>query len=205
VIFFLLILIAGYFFVFKGKDSSSFPYKYPNANVILIVIDTLRADHLGCYGYQRNTSPVIDGLAKEGIIFKNTLAQSSWTKPGTASILSGLYPKNHGANTITDSLAEDVNLLPEILEQHGFRSYAFTSNSVVSEPVGFNQGYEKFFLLNEKVGRSTIHARSDMVNRTILPFIEKMQKRSKNFIYIHYMDPHEPYIPKEKNFQKPIR
>jgi arylsulfatase A-like enzyme len=110
---------------------------YPDANIILIVIDTLRADHLGCYGYRRDTSTEIEKLAAEGIIFKHMLAKSSWTWASTASILTGLYPRNHEANTKKDRLADEIYLLPEILEKHDYNSYAFVANGNASAGVGF--------------------------------------------------------------------
>jgi membrane-anchored protein YejM (alkaline phosphatase superfamily) len=196
---FLLIIGLVYLFVSNKKSKT-----YPNANVILIVVDTLRADHLGCYGYTRHTSPGIDRLANEGIIFKNMLAQSSWTRAGTASILAGLYPRNHGANTRNDSLAEEINLLPEILGKYGYDSYAFVANGNVGSAVGFNQGYKKFFRFRERIKEDpvNIHVRSNLVNETLLKFIQQLEHTSNNFIYVHYVDPHAPYIPGEKHFSK---
>jgi hypothetical protein len=197
----LLLIIGGIFLFIKGQKDDLASYKYPNANVILIVIDALRADHLGCYDYSRDTSPEIDKLAKEGIIFKNMLAQCSWTKPATASILTGLYPRSHGGDGGNRILAR-VNLLPEILSKHGYRSYAFVSNSFVSKSFGFDQGFEKFYFFQEKVEKSNsnIYVSSDEINRSISKFILQLKDTNKNFIYIHYMDPHYPYTPKEKYF-----
>ncbi|MGD2090140.1 MAG: sulfatase [Candidatus Aminicenantes bacterium] len=196
----LVLIISLVYLFFPSKKS----HTYPNANVILIIIDTLRADHLGCYGYARNTSPELDKLANEGIIFKNMMAQSSWTRPGTASILTGLYPKHHGANTRVDRLAEEINLLPEILGQHGYRSFAFLTNGNVGAVTGFSQGYTKFFYFKEKPKEvdPNIHVRSDLVNESLLKFIRQLEDTSRNFIYIHYSDTHEPHIPKEKNFSR---
>lgn len=186
----------------KKKNLSS--YKYPDANIILILIDTLRADHLGCYGYHRNTSPEIDKLANEGIIFKNMLAQTSWTRPGTASILTGLYPKNHGANTRDDTLAEEINLLSEILGKFGYTSYAYVANGNAGKNVGFNQGYEKFFQFQSDLNRpdQNIHVRSNELNDSLFKLIQQLENTTNNFIYVHYVDPHAPYIPKEKHFSR---
>jgi len=209
-IFLPLVLIIVYLFLsinhetnIKGNDDLN-SCKYPNVNVILIVIDTLRADHLGCYGYSRNTSPEIDKLSKEGIIFKNMVAQSSWTKPSTASILSGLYPKNHGAMTGKGRLPEEIHLLSEILRGYGYHSYAFVGNIHVSQAAGFNQGFKEFFYFQEKDVKvvPNIFVRSDELNNSLASFIRQLDDTSNNFIYIHYMDPHHPYLPKEKHFSK---
>lgn len=200
----LSLIIAGLLLLIKGQKNDSASNQYPNANIILIVIDALRADHLGCYGYSRDTSPEIDKLAKEGIIFKNMLAQSSWTKPATASILTGLYPKSHGASG-GNCIPGQVNLLPEILDKYGYRSYAFTANSFVSKAYGFDQGFGKFYFFQENVEKygSNIHIRSDQLSHSISKFILQLEDTNKNFIYIHYMDPHYPYTPKDKFFSHP--
>jgi hypothetical protein len=199
----LLLIISGIFLFIKGQKDDLASNKYPNANVILIVIDALRADHLGCYGYPREISPETDKLAKEGIIFKNMLAQSSWTKPATASILTGLYPKSHGASG-GNRIPEQVNLLPEILGKYGYRSYAFTANSFTSKAYGFDQGFGKFYFFQENVKKyeSNIHIRSDQLSHFISKFILQLEDTNKNFIYIHYMDPHYPYTPKDKFFSR---
>lgn len=196
----ILLIVGLFYFLFFYKKT----HTYPNANVILIVVDTLRADHLGCYGYIRNTSPGIDKIADEGIVFKNMVAQSSWTRAGTASILTGLYPKHHGANTRDDRLAEEISLLPEILGKHGYDSYGFVANGNAGAKVGFNQGYKEFFTFRERIKEDpvNIHVRSNMVNETLLKFIRKLEQPTNNFIYVHYVDPHAPYIPGEKHFSK---
>jgi arylsulfatase A-like enzyme len=172
--------------------------------VILIVIDTLRADHMSCYGYPRNTCPEIDALAKKGILFKNMLANTSWTRPGTASILTGLYPKNHRANTRDDNLAEEINLISEILSKNGYSSYAAVANGNCGAEVGFNQGYQTFTRCRKtkQIDKLNIHVRSDKVNTFVFDIIDNLSSKSNNFLYIHYVDPHAPYIPKEKVFSK---
>lgn len=197
----LLLIMGGIFLFIKGQKDDLASYKYPNANVILIVIDALRADHLGCYDYYRDTTREIDKLAKEGIIFENMFAQCSWTKPATASILTGLYPKSHGAGG-GNRIPGKVNLLPEILTKYGYRSYAFVSNSFVSETYGFDQGFGEFYFFQEKAIKSNpnIHVRSDELTQSVSKLILQLEDTNKNFIYIHYMDPHYPYTPKEKCF-----
>ncbi len=200
-----MILLGGLGFLATScKKEDAAAGRYPNANVILIVIDTLRADHLGCYGYSRNTSPFIDSLAEEGIIFQQMLAQTSWTRPGTASILTGLYPKHHGANTRDDLLAEEILLLPEILKKQGFHTAAFMTNVNTGQEQGFGQGFDEFFYFPAKLTRARrdIDSTSDRLNQVLLKHLRQLKQPDKNFIYIHYLDPHAPYMPVEKHFSK---
>ena len=166
----------------------------PDCNVILILVDTLRADHVGAYGYDRNTTPNIDKLAKEGVLFKNMLAQSSWTKPGTASILTGLHPKINKANAHKSKLSAENILLSEVLEENGYDTYAFITNTYVGSTSGFNQGYDKF------IDTELFSVAADKVNEAVIPIIENLEKTSKQFIYIHYLDPHYPYNSTEEFF-----
>ena len=88
-------------------------------NVILISLDCVRADHLGCYGYQRKTSPNIDALAEKGVLFEQAIAASFWTLPSHASMLTGLYPVNHGARA-KHKINESAAMLPQLLQAQGF-------------------------------------------------------------------------------------
>jgi hypothetical protein len=112
----------------------------PARNIILVSIDTLRADHLGCYGYERNTSPNIDRLAKEGIRFDNAIASSSWTLPSHASMFTGLDPQRHGAVHFgmcgNVRLEQDFDTLPELLWDHGYETAAFSGGGFVSHSCG---------------------------------------------------------------------
>ncbi len=90
----------------SGGASSGAP-----RNLILISVDTLRADHLGCYGYERETSPAIDALAEQGVVFENCLSTTGWTIPSHVSMLSGLYPRNHGVDGWEKRIPDDVPVL----------------------------------------------------------------------------------------------
>ncbi|PIN73858.1 hypothetical protein COV20_01960 [Candidatus Woesearchaeota archaeon CG10_big_fil_rev_8_21_14_0_10_45_16] len=198
----LLLFVSGGLLVFhlpgqnltSGAVAETRAYECSDCNVIFILIDTLRADHLPMYGYQRNTAPNLQALADNGIVFRNALAQSSWTKPATATYFTGLYPKNHQADTNERKLTEEKLLLPEILQDNGFNTHAFIANPAVGTTAGFNQGYDTF------IEKTYPDDYSDTLNGEIIPFIESLNKTSKQFIYLHYMDPHYPYEPREKNF-----
>lgn len=174
-------------------------YTCPDCNVVLILIDTLRPDHMGCYGYHRNTTPNIDNLAQEGILFKNHIAQSSWTKPATASILTGLYPKNHKANKRSHKLGDEVLMISEILKDNYFNTYAFIANLNAGPQFGFNQGYDLFhpFRMRDLTNKEYGSWPADEMRPTIFNVIEDMPNKTRNFILIHYNDPHTPYLPKE--------
>jgi len=117
-------------------------------NVAVIVIDTLRADHLSAQGYSRITSPNIDRIAQQGVFFENAISASSWTLPSHASLLSGRYPYEHGANDIKPGGTAFDNrypTLPELLAKHGYRTGAFSGNYLYfSGNLGFQRGFIHF-------------------------------------------------------------
>lgn len=111
-------------------------------NVLLITVDTLRADHLGCYGYERSTSPVIDTLAKEGIVFENCIAASSWTRPSTVSLLTGTFPPTHNQNELTSVLPPRTRMLPDAAGESGYRTAYVATNLLVCRASGFAQNVD---------------------------------------------------------------
>lgn len=130
-------------------------------NVLVLLIDTLRADHLGCYGYERPTSPNIDRLASEGTLFLEARSQSTWTKPSTASLFTGRYPSQHQAYLERSRLPESELLLPEALAQLGYRTAVFSGNPWVTPEWGFDQGVEHFHsVYDERFARVTLYMRT---------------------------------------------
>lgn len=117
----------------------------PGRNVILLVIDTLRADHLGTYGYDRPTSPELDRFGREGVVFEHAVSQAPWTKPSVASLLTGRYAHEHGVRAEHDALNPDVRTLARELREHGFHTAAFTSNPWITPEFGFDNGFDHFF------------------------------------------------------------
>ena len=98
-------------------------YSCPNCNLVLISMDTLRADHVGAYGYERPVTPNIDALAARGILFENAVAQSSWTRPSHLSMFTGLYPNEHGVRALVDRqrLPADIPTVASELARAGLR------------------------------------------------------------------------------------
>ncbi|MFB0518641.1 MAG: sulfatase [Acidobacteriota bacterium] len=119
----------------KGKDDVS---------IILISLDALRKDHLGCYGYSRDTSPNIDKIAAQGILFQNAISQSSWTLPSHASLLTSKYPSFHGAITSLDKLSSENITLSEILREKGYTTICFTETGWLNPAFGLDQGFDVF-------------------------------------------------------------
>jgi arylsulfatase A-like enzyme len=160
-------------------------------NVLLVLVDTLRADHLPCYGYERDTAPSICGLADRSLLFEQVTATSSWTKPSTASLLSGLYAKSHGALSESQPLPDDVTILPELLRARGYATHAFSGNGIVGPDWNFDQGYDGFVQFDDPVE----HIRSDTINARAVPFLRGLEEPF--FLFVHYVDPHDPYTPPE--------
>lgn len=191
-------------------------------NILLIGIDTMRADHLSCYGYGKNTSPNIDRLAGDGVQFRKAFAQSSWTKPGFATILTSLYPSSHRAIGKADRIPQGVTTLAEVLKGQGYITAGFADNVNVSEVFGFNQGFDYFLYLkpnyffraSEAAADLTVYEQlrlirerflaktkyvqnyyqsAEVVNRHVLAWLQA-NKDERMFLFVHYMDPHDPYF-----------
>lgn len=161
-------------------------------NVIIIVMDTMRADRLGCYGYHRPTSPSIDAFAASSTFYTHAFATSPWTLPTHGSLFTGKLPFEHGAYTYKDDrgevgeapLHEDHLTLAEVFRDEGYRTGAFVANDgYLSERYGFNQGFETYHV--ERVY-------ADVLNQRIASWLEA--GRSKPFfLWINYIDTHRVY------------
>jgi arylsulfatase A-like enzyme len=126
-------------------------------NVVLVLIDTLRADHLGCYGYSRPTSPHIDAFAKEGVQFLQNFSQSSWTKPATASLLTSHYPSMHQCYLEQQKLPETEVILPQMMKRAGYQTAVFSGNPWITPDYGFDRGVDHFFsTYDERFARVTL-------------------------------------------------
>ncbi len=206
VVFFIIALCCSIIFL---KDRSTFKentnHSFGNTNVLLITIDTLRSDHIGAYGYNRNITPTIDKLAKEGIRFKHAIAQAPYTAPSHASILTSTYPFVHNTRNMffqdsSGKKIEGVNYplthtnltLAEILKEEGYDTSAFVSGwTLTAKFSGLHQGfdvYEDNFDGEER--------KADKTNVLVKQWLEK-NYRKKFFLWIHYFDPHFPYSPPE--------
>jgi arylsulfatase A-like enzyme len=161
----------------------------PPPNVLLIGVDTLRPDHLGSYGYGRSTSPHIDGLADEGILFERAVSQCPWTLPSFASIMTSLYPSQHGAGLNMGDLGTGFPTMAEILADQGYATGAVVSSRVLSPEFGLNRGFAYY-----DVNRADEERRAPEVTSIALSWLDGVDGQPF-FLFVHYFDPHLPYAP----------
>ena len=161
------------------------------ASVVLITIDTLRADHLGCYGYSRPTSPHIDRLARQGILFEKASTSLPRTTQSIASILSGRYPKSHGARGLFSSVSQTNVMLAEILKDAGYATAAFVSNVFLQPGQGFEQGFDRY---DNPEGRWDGDSAAEVTSAALL-WLERRPAGKPFFLWVHYLDPHWTYAP----------
>ena len=163
-------------------------------SVILVVIDTLRRDHLSVYGYERPTSPFLERLATEATLFTRALSTSSWTKPSMMSLFTGLLPTEHGTEGENTRGSDELTLLTEIFADHGYETAAFSANPYVSRTFGFDQGFQVFELhATEAAGRPAEHYADAREVLTHARFWLDRRIDSPFFLYIHLMNVHGPY------------
>jgi len=165
----------------------------PGSNVILVTIDTLRADHLGCYGYERATSPRIDELAARSVVFERAVSTSSWTLPAHASLLTGLYPAEHGVQTDVNAMPASAVTLAELLGEHGYQTFAAVSHVYLSTRWGFDTGFDRF---DERVALGS--PQRPVATHIVDSAIEWLAARDTErpfFAWLHIFDPHWDYAP----------
>ncbi len=158
-------------------------------NLLYICVDTVRADHLSCYGHDRPTSPNVDALAAEGIRYATPVSPSPWTWPSTASLLTGLYPYTHGVIWHDECyLPSKAETIAEALQRAGITTYAISANPLVCKPQNFDQGFEVF--------EEAFQERADVLTDRFLNWLDD-QEGHRFFAYLHYFDPHYTYDPPE--------
>jgi arylsulfatase A-like enzyme len=139
-------------------------------NVIVYVVDCLRADHVGAYGYTLPTTPNIDALAKESVVLERLTSCAPWTKPSTACLFTSLLPTDHRACTVDDALGHDLLTLAESFRDSGYSTAAFVANQVIDPGVFFfNQGFDRWVDLRsvgEREARSNFNDGSAMLPRS---------------------------------------
>lgn len=158
----------------------------PPSHLFLISIDCLRASHVGAYGYEKPTTPHIDELARDAVVFRDAVSTSSWTLPAHMSMLTGLTPSQHGVVSLTQRLPSNVPYLPERLRQHGYETLGIVTWWFVSQTYGFDRGFD-FFRFKEL-------ADADEVIDDAIARIRAGAGRDQ-FFFLHLVDPHWEYDP----------
>lgn len=169
-------------------------------NLLLITIDTLRADHLGCYGYARDTSPSIDRLARDGTLFEQARVQWPKTNASVASLLTSTYGATNGVRAAAASLDRRLTTLAEMLAEEGYYSAAFVANAHLGKAFRFDQGFAEVHELwgnRWVVHNSTINSApfaNDRIAREVKSWLAQNGGR-RFFLWVHFLDPHGPYQP----------
>ena len=161
-------------------------------NVVVWLVDALRADRLSCYGAAHRTSPHLDRLVREGLIFTSPRAQASWTAASTGSLFTALYPSRHGAERASQRLLPQCVTLAERLERAGVFTMGLVANGHVKPLMNFDQGFDRYVFV--RGSGDPPHADAAELFESLLPLLE--QNADKPFyLYVHGVDPHGPYTP----------
>lgn len=167
-------------------------------NVLLIVLDTVRADRFSCYGNARPTTPGMDLVAQNGIRFENFYSNSSWTLAAHASLFTGTYPARHRATQETLSLGTGPTTLAEILSEAGYETFGASLNGVVSIKSGLTRGFETFVEAFRREFKATIKNETGHLNNIAFKrFLEGSDRKQPFFAFLNYISAHAPYTPPE--------
>ena len=183
-------------------------------NVVIILIDTLRADYLGVYGYSEETAPFLAELAERSVVFDRAFSTSSWTAPSTSSLFTSLYPNQHGVvegfatrrgrnERLKEERKEMIALnriptgvvtLPERLRSMGYATFGMASNLNIGDDMGFSRGFDEF--------RLDLKASADDFVEQLKTWEKRLQQSEPFFLYFHLNDVHEPYEGRAPYYQK---
>lgn len=194
VMFLILAAVSAYFTISRSLSKEI-------RHIVLISIDTCRADYFSCYGYPKNTTPNIDAFAGSATRFENTISPIPITLPAHSSMLTGMIPPAHGVhNNIGFQLAPSNLTLAEILKTNGFDTAAIVSASVMEKQFGLNQGFDLYYDRFKRADyNKNIHGnerKADATTRLALDWLDR-KKDGRFFLFLHYYDPHIDYSPPE--------
>lgn len=198
---------------YRGEASAAPTKAAPSQspNILLVSVDTVRADHLSCLGYPRPITPNIDKLAERGALFERAYSTSSWTKPAHASLFTGLYPQVHGAMGHDEALLPEFSTLPEMLREAGYATMGVISAPPLHRMFGFARGFQHYddqtylldrqanlFLRGDGANQVDIHSgsTSSLITDAALRMLSKQQgKQAPFFLFVNYFDAHHNYLP----------
>ena len=177
-----------------------FTHKAPRPNVLFIIADTLRGDHLACYGNKNIKTPNIDGIAARGTLFENTFSQAPLTLPSHCSLFTSTYPQYNGVRDNGNyRLDPEAVTLAERLKENGYETGAFVSTFVLDSRYGLEQGFDTYDDEMDKPEKRVIkfmntERRADKVTANAIKWLKK-NKDERFFLWVHYYDPHTVYDP----------
>lgn len=166
----------------------------PPQGVILIWADTLRRDHMSVYGYHRPTTPILDTLAAEGVLFRDGIGQATWTKVATPSVLTSLYPTSHRVQDFSDRLPSAATTIAEVYRQAGYATLSMSSGPFTGQFTNLHQGFEEVHESGSVREGSSSKTSRDYVDR-LLPWLEA-HRDVPFFVFLHVTDPHHPFKPR---------
>lgn len=175
-------------------------------NVVFYVLDSLRADHVSAYGYARTTTPHIDKLAEDGILFEQCISPSTWTRPVAASILSGLYPPTHGNYEADSHFTLPYRTLPEQLRAFGYDTLAVTSGNM-NRDFGFDVGFDEYVddidqgVPDQADNRAVAGTRGEEIRRTVTNWLDARESDNPFFALLWSTGTHIPYAPPEGYYE----
>ncbi len=163
-------------------------------NLLLITIDTLRADHLGCYGNQTVRTPNLDRLTTQGLFFENAITTAPLTLPAHTSLLTGRYPYHHGVRDNAGAVDASELTLAEILKTNGYHTYAFVGGFPLDHRFGLNQGFDLYDDLFPRQKNSSLDFRSERGADAVVSSVLQTKVVPPFFVWVHLYDPHAPYL-----------
>jgi arylsulfatase A-like enzyme len=167
-----------------------------NDNLMIFLFDAANASHLSCYGYHRKTTPVMDSVASDGVIWNHAFSQAVSTLASTGTLFTGLYPAVHQVFKKPEMLSDRYNTMPESFRQAGYQTALFTANPNASSFSGYAQGFQ--YEWNLRQGRPVF---ANEVAPIVNQWIDAV-KDSRFFAYVHFREPHEPYMPADQYLKK---
>lgn len=172
-------------------------------NVVVILIDALRADVLGPYGYTaRNTTPTLNRFASRSVVFEHVISQAGWTVPSVASLFTGVDPQAHQVLTFKAKLSSAHQTMAEQFKAGGYSTTGLLKSIVVEAERGYSQGFENYTVINPKSNQADGESGRELTDAAI-SFLETQKSASKPFfLYLHYMDVHSPYKAPEPYYSK---
>jgi len=177
----------------SGVGGEKSPFR---PNVLLIVMDTARADHLSCYGYPEKTTPGLDRLASQGTLFEQVISAGSWTLPSHATIFTGLYLHDHKTTAENWNLAPEFTTLAEVLLAAGYDTAGFSCNPWLGKGTGLTQGFRTFLdLWRDPRPRRQGDDGAELATQYLLDWIDSAATGRPFFAFVNFMEPHLPYDP----------